>query len=120
MTLVTQGVVSLLRAPPAHGNNSGPAWVTAQLKLLSLKPSALLEECLSAFAVQYSNTTFTELSDAAEAEILKDMLCMQTQPQIMENYRRFVIAVPTTPRPSQTKIEQNGVCFSCMLSGPPF
>jgi hypothetical protein len=109
MTLIAQGKASLIRAPAAHGNDPGLTWVSLQLKLLSLKPPELLEECLGAFAAQYSNTTFTELSRAVEAEILNDMLRMQTQPQIMENYRRFVIVVPTTPRPSQIGIGQEAV-----------
>jgi hypothetical protein len=32
-----------------------------------------------------------QLPDAIDAEISQDMLRMQTQPSMMENYRRFVI-----------------------------
>jgi hypothetical protein len=107
VTLMAEGEVSLLRAPALHGDDPGPSWVSSQLKLFSLNASGLLKECLSTFAANYSNTPVAQLSDAMEAEISEDLLRMQTQPSIMENYRRFVVIKKTSS--SQADLTKDGV-----------
>lgn len=116
---MAEGEVSLLQAPPPYGDDPRLGWVSSQLRLFSLNASGLLEECLNAFAARYSNTSEVQLPDAIIAEISKDLLRMQTQPSIMENYRRFVVIKATGSSEADNK---DGVCFSMTLfgAGPDF
>jgi hypothetical protein len=107
VTLVTEGEISLLRAPALYGDDPGPGWISSQLRLFSLDVSGLLEECLSTFAAHYSNMSVAQLPGAVEAEISDDLLRMQTQPSIMESYRRFVIVKGTSSR--QSDLNKDGV-----------
>jgi hypothetical protein len=91
VNLLADGEISLLRAPPLHGDDPGHIWVGSQLKLFLLDASGLLEECLNTFVFHYSSTPAAQLTSAVEAEISQDLLRMQTQPSMMENYRRFVV-----------------------------
>jgi len=113
VTLIAQGQVSLLQAPPVHGHDPQLGWVSSQLKLLSLGAPGMLEMCLSAFSAQYSNTPIAQLSGTVEAEISKDLLRMQTQPSIMEDYRRFVI-ITTSAGPADSN--KDGVRFPSLCS----
>lgn len=106
---MAEGVVSLFQAPALYGNESGQGWVTSQLKLLSLNATGLLKECLSTFTARYSNTPRSQLSSAMEAAISGDLLRMQTQPSIMENYRRYVVITATGA--DQVESNRDGVCF---------
>jgi hypothetical protein len=104
---MAEGEVSLLRAPALHGDDHEPGWIGAQLRLFSLNASGLLEECLNTFAARYSNTSVEQLQGVVEAEISKDLLRMQTQPSIMENYRRFVVIKGTSSR--EADLNKDGV-----------
>ena len=110
ITLVAEGEVSLLRAPALHGDDPGSNWIGSQLRLFSLNASGLLEECLSIFAAQYSNMSAAQLPGAVDGEISKDLLRMQTQPSIMENYRRFVIIKKTGS--NEADLNKDGVRIS--------
>jgi len=98
IALLADGEISLLRAPGLHGDDPGPGWISSQLRLFSLDASGLLEECMRTFTAHYSNTPIAQLPGALEAEISKDLLRMQTQPSIMENYRRFVVIKETSSK----------------------
>jgi hypothetical protein len=115
VTLIAEGEVSLLRAPALHGDNLEPGWLSSQLRLFSLNASSLLEECLRIFATHYANTSTAQLPGAMEAEISKDLLRMQTQPSIMENYRRFVVIKETSSE--ETDLNKDGVRLPRLCSG---
>lgn len=109
MNLVVQGEVSLLRAPPVHGYDPQLSWINSQLELFSLKATSLLEKCLGIFAAQYTNIPIAQLCTTVDTEISKDLLRMQIQPSIMENYRRFVIITAST---SQADSNKDGVSLA--------
>lgn len=116
VTLMAEGEVSLLRAPALYGDDPDPGWVGSQLRLFSLDMSGLLEECLSTFAAHYSNMSAAQLPGAVEAEISNDLLRMQTQPSIMESYRRFVVVKGTSSRESD--LNKDGVRPPWLYLGP--
>jgi len=91
---MADGQVALLRAP--HGQGAGPDWVHWQLRLLASTPSNLLEECVRAFSAQYANTSDGDLLAAVHTEIAEDLLCLQSSPSIIENYRRYVVIKATS------------------------
>ncbi|KAI0936045.1 hypothetical protein AcV5_004288 [Taiwanofungus camphoratus] len=96
LSLIEQGRVSLLRAPPltqCPKPNNDPAieWVGWQLRLLRSDARGLLEECMRLATEQYPNTPEAELPIAIQQEITRDLLSMQMQPAIMDKYRRFVV-----------------------------
>lgn len=105
--LLAEGKVSLLTAPPLYGSDAEQRWMVSQTKLLSLDAVGLLKECLSSFDAHHSNTPAAQLSSAVHGEIFHDLLDMQTQPQIRQTRRRFVI-ITTTSTPVE-KIDANRV-----------
>ncbi|KAI0651606.1 hypothetical protein C8Q79DRAFT_996983 [Trametes meyenii] len=80
----------LPRDPPAQAN---PAllWTRWQIRLAGLDARGILEDCLNVAAEQFANTSEADLPMAVEKEIARDLWHMQTQPVIMDNYRRFVV-----------------------------
>jgi hypothetical protein len=92
--LMADGQVALLRAP--HGRGASPDWVHWQLRLLASTPAGLLEECLRAFSTQYANTPDSDLLAAIHTEIAEDLLCLQSSPSIIENYRQYVVIKATS------------------------
>lgn len=61
------------------------------IRVAGLDARGILEECLKLAAEQFANTSEADLPAAIEQEIVRDLLRMQTQPVIMDNYRRFVV-----------------------------
>ncbi|KAJ7275361.1 hypothetical protein B0H12DRAFT_254778 [Mycena haematopus] len=93
---VDDGEVSILRAPPLDRNatrTSDPAadWLRDHWINRPLGPRHMLEFCLSAFSAKYSNIPRAEWASAIEAEISDDLSSMQMQPDIMKQYRRYVV-----------------------------
>ncbi|TBU35002.1 hypothetical protein BD311DRAFT_649012 [Dichomitus squalens] len=93
---IEQGSVALLHAPailrdaPPKGDPS-LLWTRWMIRLPSMNARQILEECLRIAAEQFANTSDAELPVAVEKEIARDLLRMQMQPVMMDNYRRFVV-----------------------------
>jgi hypothetical protein len=93
LTLIEEGQVSLLRAPPRSLEKDTLAddWTLSQLKLTSLQTRALLELCMRDFTRLYASVKEPGWASAIEAEIAEDVLSMQLQPAMMDTYRRYVV-----------------------------
>jgi hypothetical protein len=93
LTLIEEGQVSLLRAPPPlpQKRDEAHSWASSQLSLLPLGTRGLLEECMRDFSKNYMDVKESEWASAIETEISRDLLSMQLQPTIMDTYRRFVV-----------------------------
>jgi hypothetical protein len=50
-----------------------------------------MKECRTAFNAKYANLSPAESHSAILEEISQDMYSMQLQPNIMDNYRRYVV-----------------------------
>ena len=96
LKLIEQGTVALLHAPavvrdaPPNGDPS-LLWTRWMLRLPSMNARQILEECLRIAAEQFANTSAADLPVAIEKEIARDLLRMQLQPVMMDNYRRYVV-----------------------------
>lgn len=106
LNLVTEGKISLIEAPPLHGKDPARNWSSSELRSVTLNAHELLERCLASFAARFSNISSSQLSAAMEAEISADLLRMQTQPNLINNYRRYVIVTAA----SQVESNRDGVC----------
>lgn len=93
---IEDGSVALLQAPQSTLDSQAPddsnlLWTRWMFRVAGLDARGILEECLKLAAEQYVNTSEADLPAAIEQEIVRDLLRMQTQPVIMDNYRRFVV-----------------------------
>ncbi|EIW64911.1 uncharacterized protein TRAVEDRAFT_140212 [Trametes versicolor FP-101664 SS1] len=93
---IEDGSVALLQAPqstldPPAQDDSNLLWTRCMIRVAGLDARGILEECLKLAAEQFANTSEADLPAAIEQEIVRDLLRMQTQPVIMDNYRRFVV-----------------------------
>ncbi|KAF8213405.1 hypothetical protein K438DRAFT_1803927 [Mycena galopus ATCC 62051] len=93
---IDDGEVSVLRAPPLERNatrSNDPAadWLREHWINRPPGPRQMLESCLSAFSAKYSNTPRAGWASAVEAEVSADLDLMQVQPDIMKQYRRYVV-----------------------------
>ncbi|KAI9066660.1 hypothetical protein FKP32DRAFT_1565322, partial [Trametes sanguinea] len=96
LTAIEDGSVALLQAPqpsrdpPAKGD---PAllWTRWMIRIARLDARGILEECLRVAGEQFANTADADLPMAIEREIARDMMRLQVQPAIIDNYRRFVV-----------------------------
>lgn len=93
---IEDGSVALLQAPqstldPPAQDNSKLLWTRWMIRVAGLDARGILEECLKLAAEQFAHTSEADLPAAIEQEIVRDLLRMQTQPVIMDNYRRFVV-----------------------------
>lgn len=101
LTLIDEGKLALLRAPPighdavrpAHERDPTVEWMEWTLALPSLDPKGTLAECIKLLDDRFPRTSGKELQIKVEQEVLHDMCQMQLQPAIMDNHRRFVAIV---------------------------
>ena len=83
----------LLTEPPHYGSKEGPVleWIRRHQEASMLEPRGILEDCLRSFNKQFSD--FPE--EKWTFEVLKELSSMQsalqTQPCMMDQYRRFVV-----------------------------
>ncbi|CDO70283.1 hypothetical protein BN946_scf184942.g83 [Trametes cinnabarina] len=96
LTSIEDGSVSLLQAPqvsrdPPAQDDPALLWTRWMVRASTLDARGILEECLRIAAEQFANTADADLPLAIEKEIARDMMRMQVQPAIMDNYRRFVV-----------------------------
>ncbi|KAI0374422.1 hypothetical protein BV20DRAFT_1041377 [Pilatotrama ljubarskyi] len=93
---IEDGSLALLQAPqvtrdpPAQGEPT-VLWTRWMFRLGGLNARGILEECLKLAAEQFANTAEADLPLALEKEIVRDLVRLQMQPAIMDNYRRFVV-----------------------------
>lgn len=66
-------------------------WTLWQPSVSLSDAAALLEECLAVFNSRYANTSLEESEAAVTKEVCADMLSMQLQPMIMDEFRRYVV-----------------------------
>ncbi|KAF7339929.1 Chromo domain-containing protein [Mycena venus] len=93
---IDDGEVSVLRAPLLDRNatrTSDPAtdWLRDHWINRPLGPRQVLESSMNAFSAKYSNIPQPQWASAIEAEISADLDLMQMQPDIMNQYRRYVV-----------------------------
>ncbi len=93
---IEDGSVALLQAPQSTLDPPAPGdpnllWTRWMIRVAGLDARGILEECLKLANEQFASTSEADLPRAIEQEIERDLLRMQTQPVIMDNYRRFVI-----------------------------
>lgn len=67
------------------------SWVEEQLSSLSRGPRDILEFCIEEFDSRYGGTSESSYATNLATHICSDMALMQSEPAIMEKYRRFVI-----------------------------
>lgn len=110
-SLLEGGEVSLLNSPPLSGSDPERAWVVSQFRMNSLKNTALMKECLSAFSERHTNRPASQLTSYMDAEIHSDLLRLQTQPCIRKDYRRFVVITTRSPNSTDSDMYKAGVCM---------
>ncbi|CCM02177.1 uncharacterized protein FIBRA_04256 [Fibroporia radiculosa] len=97
LRLINEGTVSLLIAPPPlHQlkNNRALAteWTSWQIDLLETHTAReTLKFCLETASAQHLNVAEQDLPEAIQKEIARDLWMMQSQPAIMDEYRRLVV-----------------------------
>lgn len=60
----------------------------------------ILKTCMDAFSAKYSNIPASRWDSTFEAEVTSDLLLMQQQPVIMEEYRRYIVLSGDERQPS--------------------
>ncbi|KAI5124451.1 hypothetical protein M0805_008335 [Coniferiporia weirii] len=98
LELIEEGKVALMQspglaeqAPPRGDIDATTQWISAQMAMLTKRPTDHLEDCWSTFISEYSHTTEKELPGLIESEIVKDLSLLQIQPVMRKNHRRFVV-----------------------------
>jgi hypothetical protein len=89
--LIEKGDVSLLRAARLIPLRDEDPWFGRQITFMGLRSRGLVEESMKDISELCSNVQESGWSAAIEKEISSDMLNMQCQPLIMDNFRRFVV-----------------------------
>lgn len=118
LELIEEGKVSLLhclpksRTPRLADNDTsrmidpGMDWAAWTLGICALDGPGIMKECMRIFEEKHSRLLDREIASTVEQEVISDMVQMQLEPVIMDNYRRFVMVVETRNDPS---LESNGV-----------
>ncbi|KAI0670147.1 hypothetical protein C8Q78DRAFT_1039423 [Trametes maxima] len=96
LKVIEDGSLAVLQAPQPPQDllsqgNPALLWTRWMVRLAGLDARGILEECLNVAAEQFANTSEADLPATVEKEIARDLQHMQTQPVIMDNYRRFVV-----------------------------
>ncbi|KAI0824082.1 hypothetical protein BC628DRAFT_1379753 [Trametes gibbosa] len=96
LTAIEDGSLALLQAPRSifqHPTTEDPTllWTRWMFRIAGKDARGILEECLNLAAEQFGNTSEADLPVAIEKEIARDLLRMQSQPALIDNYRRFVV-----------------------------
>ena len=95
LTAIEDGSVSLMDAPSVgrdgRQEHDPVTWIEGTLRFAPMNARQILKECINIAAKQFATTSEADLPVAIENAIAKDMLRMQLQPAIMDNYRRFVV-----------------------------
>lgn len=66
-------------------------WIIDQLSVISKTPTDIIEEGWMAYISNFSSLTEAEIQKHIEDEIVNDLISLQMQPAICENFRRFVV-----------------------------
>lgn len=120
LELIEQGHLSLLYAPPlnkppkleAHRVDrfDDPAmdWTCWCTGLLSMGPKELMQECRTMLLAKHGKKSDSQLAKVVEQDILTDMVQMQRQPSLIDQYRRFVLITETRNDAAQ-EVDGTGV-----------
>lgn len=123
LELIEEGKISLLEAPPksrqprmAKNDTSvtvypGLRWVEWTLGLCDLDTTGIMEECLRFFNEKHAALHAKDPTLVVEQGLIQDVLQMQLEPAIMDNYRRFVILMESSRNGIPT---EHGVRLSLM------
>lgn len=125
LKLIEEGKVSLLHVPPKSRSprlaendtsrtvNPGLDWVSWALGISSMDSAGILQECLRIFDKKHPNISDRDIRTVIEQEVLSDIVQMQLEPAIMDNYRRFVMIVETR---NDQSLETSGVRVILLLA----
>ena len=102
LTAIEDGSVALMHAPPlgrdGRQEHDPVTWIEGTLRFAPMNARQILEECINIAAKQFATTSEADLPMAIEKAIADDMLRMQLQPAIMDDYRRFVVLTSRNDR----------------------
>jgi hypothetical protein len=94
LSRIGQGQVSLLSMePPHYGSKEGPTveWIRRHQETSMLEPRGILEDCLRSFNKQFSDFPEEKWCFQVLRELSSVQFSLQTQPCMMDQYRRFVV-----------------------------
>ncbi|EKM60867.1 uncharacterized protein PHACADRAFT_204012 [Phanerochaete carnosa HHB-10118-sp] len=119
LDLITDGKISLLEAPPQSRQprtakddisvmvDPGLQWAEWMLNLCDLDATGIMEESLRLFNEKHPKLLDKDLVSVIDQELIQDILWMQLEPVMMDNYRRFVMFTETRNELPQ----ENGIEF---------
>lgn len=128
LRLIEEGTVSLLYAPPIiraphlEKNRTDKMfdpsldWAEWVMKLQFSEAKDMLAECVRMFQEAFPKVPDRDLMSVVEKEVLADMASLQLQPDIMDNYRRFVAITETR---NGINLESEGVRIARRLVVSP-
>jgi len=94
LSRIGQGQLSLLfTEPPHYGSKEGPVleWIRRHQEASMLEPRGILEDCLRSFNKQFSDFPEEQWNYQVLKELRPMLSSLQTQPCMMDQYRRFVV-----------------------------
>jgi hypothetical protein len=94
LSRIGQGQVSLLSVePPEYGSNEGlvTEWIRRHQETSMLEPRGILEDCFRSFNKQFSDFPEEKWTFQVLKELSSMQFSLQTQPCMMDQYRRFVV-----------------------------
>lgn len=94
LSRIGQGQVSLLSMePPQYGTKEGlvTEWIRRHQEMSMLEPRGILEDCLRSFNKQFSDFPEEKWAFQVIKELSSMQFSLQTQPCMMDQYRRFVV-----------------------------
>jgi len=111
LSRIGQGQVSLLSMePPHYGAKEGlvTEWIRRQQETSMLEPRGILEDCFRSFNKQFSDFPEEKWTFQVIKELASMQFSLQTQPCMMEQYRRFVVI---TGKQDKIASDWSGVSF---------
>jgi hypothetical protein len=113
--LIESYAISITNTPPiSHGNHEKDdrlaAWICNEIQRLDASPRELVSSCLEAFSRHISKIPSNDLSVTMQDYVLRDILLMQRQPILMDNYRRFIVVKSKSE--VAIRWDQSGVSFT--------
>ena len=107
---MTYSPAPLDRDPESSGkvdSEEATAWIDDQLSQMTKTIEDHIEYLYDIYISTYSNKRDKEATEAIQQELARDMILLNTQPGIREQYRRFVII--RSQQETQRKIYEDGV-----------
>jgi hypothetical protein len=100
--------------PPHYGSKEGPLleWIRRQQETSMLDPRGILEDCLRGFNKQFSDFPEEKWTFQVLMELSSVQSSLQTQPCMMDQYRRFVVI---TGKQDKIAPDRSGVSCSFFI-----